>query len=176
MVKVKVKSLSPRLLATPWTAAHQAPLSMGFSRQEYWSGEPLPSPGTQFRWSQFCWQHPKHHSQEPVEHMPSFHKLYTIHFQSNRTPVQSSHSQRNQALLLSPWLHFFLFAVYVAPGVLTFLLFLNQPGWFLPHGLYTYSYLYLAFSSLRTLLYLIIQFSAQLSIGSLCLTYHLSTD
>ena len=30
---------------TPWTVAHQAPLSMGFSRQEYWSGLPLPSPG-----------------------------------------------------------------------------------------------------------------------------------
>ena len=39
--KVKVKSLSRvRLLATPWTAAHQAPPSMGFSRQEYWSGVP----------------------------------------------------------------------------------------------------------------------------------------
>ena len=33
-----------RLLATPWTAAYQAPLSMGFSRQEYWSGLPLPCP------------------------------------------------------------------------------------------------------------------------------------
>ena len=33
-----------RLLATPWTAAYQAPLPMGFSRQEYWSGVPLPSP------------------------------------------------------------------------------------------------------------------------------------
>ena len=43
--KVEVKSLSHvRLLATPWTAAHQAPPSMGFSRQEYWSGVPLPSP------------------------------------------------------------------------------------------------------------------------------------
>ena len=43
--KVKVKSLSRvRLLATPWTAAHPAPLSMGFSRQEYWSGVPWPSP------------------------------------------------------------------------------------------------------------------------------------
>ena len=43
--KVKVKSLSPvRLLATPWTAAYQAPPSMRFSRQEYWSGVPLPSP------------------------------------------------------------------------------------------------------------------------------------
>ena len=43
--KVKVKSLSrvwPS--ATPWTAAFQAPPSMGFSRQEYWSGVPLPSP------------------------------------------------------------------------------------------------------------------------------------
>ena len=41
----KVKSLSRvQLFATPWTAAHQAPPSMGFSRQEYWSGLPLPSP------------------------------------------------------------------------------------------------------------------------------------
>ena len=44
--KVKVKSLSRvRPSVTPWTAAFQAPLSMGFSRQEYWSGLPLPSPG-----------------------------------------------------------------------------------------------------------------------------------
>ena len=43
--KVKVKSLSlVRLLATPWTAAYQAPPSMGSSRQEYWSEMPLPSP------------------------------------------------------------------------------------------------------------------------------------
>ena len=43
--KVKVKSLSlVWLLATPWTVAHQASPSMGFSRQEYWSGVPLPSP------------------------------------------------------------------------------------------------------------------------------------
>ena len=41
--KIKVKSLShDRLLATPWTAAYQAPLPMGFSRQENWSGVPLP--------------------------------------------------------------------------------------------------------------------------------------
>ena len=45
-VKVKVKSLSRvRLIATPWTAAYQAPPSLGFSRQEYWSGLPCPSPG-----------------------------------------------------------------------------------------------------------------------------------
>ena len=43
--KVKVRPLSRvRFFATPWTAAHQAPLSMGFSSQEYWSGVPVPSP------------------------------------------------------------------------------------------------------------------------------------
>ena len=42
----KVKSLSHvRLFVTPWTAAYQAPLSMGFSRQEYWSRLPFSSPG-----------------------------------------------------------------------------------------------------------------------------------
>ena len=45
-VKVKVKSLSRvQLFATPWTVAYQAPPSMGFSKQEYWSGLPFPSPG-----------------------------------------------------------------------------------------------------------------------------------
>ena len=44
--KVKVKSLSHvQLFKTLWTVAHQAPLSMGFSRQENWSGLPYPSPG-----------------------------------------------------------------------------------------------------------------------------------
>ena len=65
--KVKVKSLSRVwLIATPWTAADPAPPSMGFSRQEYWSGVPLPSlqwsrsrcfPGILllFLWSNRCW-------------------------------------------------------------------------------------------------------------------------
>ena len=45
-VALKVKSLSHvQLFVTPWTVAYQAPLSMGFSRQEYWSGLPFPSPG-----------------------------------------------------------------------------------------------------------------------------------
>ena len=45
-IKVKVNSLSHvQLFATPWTVAYQAPPSMGFSRQEYWSGLPFPSPG-----------------------------------------------------------------------------------------------------------------------------------
>ena len=49
--KVRVKSLSHvQLLATPWTVAYQAPLPMGFSRQDYWSGVPLPSPITLFTW------------------------------------------------------------------------------------------------------------------------------
>ena len=48
--EVKVKSLSRvRLIATPWTAAHQAPPSMGFSRQEYWTGVPLPSLALAYR-------------------------------------------------------------------------------------------------------------------------------
>ena len=54
-MKVKVKLLSRvRLPVTPWTSAHQAPLSMVFSRQEYWSGMPLPSPGqyiTKQKWN-----------------------------------------------------------------------------------------------------------------------------
>ena len=54
--KVKVKSLSRVwLLATPWTAAHQAPPCMGFSRQEYWSGVPLPSPIPLAKYSQKLW-------------------------------------------------------------------------------------------------------------------------
>ena len=53
--KVKVKSLSRvRLPATPWTAAHQVPPSLGFSRQEHWSGVPFPSPmheSEKWKWS-----------------------------------------------------------------------------------------------------------------------------
>ena len=45
-LEVKVKSLSRvQLFVTPWTVTYQDPLSMGFSRQEYWSGLPFPSPG-----------------------------------------------------------------------------------------------------------------------------------
>ena len=49
--KVKVKSLSRVwLFETPWTAAYQAPLSMGFSRQEYWSRVPSPSPESMYNY------------------------------------------------------------------------------------------------------------------------------
>ena len=45
-VRVCAQSLScVQLFVTPWTVSHQAPLSMEFSRQEYWSGLPFPSPG-----------------------------------------------------------------------------------------------------------------------------------
>ena len=44
-----------RLCATPWTAAYQAPLSMGFARQEYWSGLPLPSPHSSIRAWKIPW-------------------------------------------------------------------------------------------------------------------------
>ena len=45
-MKVKVESLSHvQFFATPWAVAYQAPQSMEFSRQEYWSGLPFPSPG-----------------------------------------------------------------------------------------------------------------------------------
>ena len=59
--KVKVKSLSRvRLFSTPWSAAYQAPPSMGFSRQEYWSGVPLPSPGDShihlLKWRVLTWR------------------------------------------------------------------------------------------------------------------------
>ena len=52
--KVKVKSLSHIWLSTPWTAAHQALQSLGFSRQEHWSGLPFPSPiheSEKWKWS-----------------------------------------------------------------------------------------------------------------------------
>ena len=53
--KVKGKSLSRvRLFTTPWTAAYQAPPSLGFSRQEYWSGVPLPSPNFEGTGYQTC--------------------------------------------------------------------------------------------------------------------------
>ena len=62
--EVKVKSLSRvRLLVTPWTAAYQAPPSMGFSRQEYWSGVPSPSPSD--------WAHITYSLQN--SYSPSFH-------------------------------------------------------------------------------------------------------
>ena len=58
--KAKGRSLSHvRPSATSWTAAHQAPPSMGFSRQEYWSGVPSPSLSSDSSWLLLCWPHKK---------------------------------------------------------------------------------------------------------------------
>ena len=67
---MKVKSLSRvRLLVTPWTAAYQAPPSMGFSRQEYWSGVPLPSPDHAYRSHKFPSQRIRRkRPEQPEEH------------------------------------------------------------------------------------------------------------
>ena len=70
--KVKVKSLSRvQLLATPWTAAYQVPPSMGFSRQEYWSGVPLPSPDKNIR------NQRKH---DILTHTPSSNQCFFLFF------------------------------------------------------------------------------------------------
>ena len=72
--KVKVKSLCRVwLLATPWIAAYQAPPSMGFSKQEYWSGVPLPSPFHQlYRRFSFLslWPHGQQHTRFPCPSLP----------------------------------------------------------------------------------------------------------
>ena len=83
--KVKVKSLSHVwLVVTPWTAAHQAPPSMGFSRRESWSGVPLPSPSALARGfftpepfgklvSNYIWWQ----TRDSVKHVSSFRPLGT---------------------------------------------------------------------------------------------------
>ena len=71
--KVKAKSLSlVRLLATPWTAAHQAPPSMGFSRQEYWSGVPLPSPPSELSEAKFLSPPPNSKEGRDAPKRPSY--------------------------------------------------------------------------------------------------------
>ena len=90
--KVKVKSLSRvRLLATPWTAAYQAPPSVGFSRQEYWSGVPLPSPKSSL------W---------PLKMLPWFHlKIVFSHcFESCDNILNSSLFLVTHISNVCPWL------------------------------------------------------------------------
>ena len=77
---MKVKSQSEVVqsypnLSDPWTAAYQAPLSMGFSRQEYWSGVPLPSsvPKTILNLSA---PSPSPHTPAPTHHLPWVHFLH----------------------------------------------------------------------------------------------------
>ena len=64
-----MKSLScVRLLETPGTAAHQAPPFMGFSRQEYWSGVPLPSPDIKRMWQEYIEELYKKDFNDPDNH------------------------------------------------------------------------------------------------------------
>ena len=89
--KVKVKSLGRvQLLATPWAAAHQAPPSMGFSRQEYWSGVPLPSPShflhdshqfwlsssIEISWEELAFEHLERYSSPNEWYSTYRHSLY----------------------------------------------------------------------------------------------------
>ena len=91
--KVKVKSLSHvRLLATTWTAASQAPLSLGFSRQECWSGVPLPSPTPPPRVLQTS-LFPQPHVQPVFKSQPGllFKFLKSTNFSPFPSPAPSCH-------------------------------------------------------------------------------------
>ena len=77
------------LFATPWTTAHQAPLSMGFPRQEYWSGLPLPSPGDLSNPGLLHWQEaslPVSHQRSPI-HLVQLSSVQSLsHVQFFATP------------------------------------------------------------------------------------------
>ena len=94
--KVKVKSLSHvLLLATSWTAAYQAPPSMGFSRQEYWSGVPLPSPDLSIQFSSVAQLFPIlcNPMNRSMPGLPVHHQLpeFTQTHPSIRDAIQPSH-------------------------------------------------------------------------------------
>ena len=103
-MKVKVTSLSRvRLLATPWTAAYQAPPSMGFSRQEYWSGVPLPSPTIKILACAFI---PLDLPLPPQHHQRSnsfffFHFTRIIEYVSTDWDTDSGWSARRQWFILN---------------------------------------------------------------------------
>ena len=96
-----VQSLSRvQLLATPWTAAHQAPPSMGFSRQEYWSGVPLPSPKVYLESINFSPSLlPPLGFRPPLSPAPNY---ISCLFQFYFTQLILSHSQNN--IKLQKWL------------------------------------------------------------------------
>ena len=119
-VKMKGKSLCRvRLLATPWTAAHQAPLSMGFSRQEHWSGVPLPSPSAYLRLLIFL---PAVLIPSCASSSPAFLTMYSAYklnkqgdsIQPRRTPYPIGTSLLFQAQFLLIY-HFLLEYSSVAP-------------------------------------------------------------
>ena len=91
--KVKVKSLSHVwLLATPWTAAHQAPPSMGFSRQEYWSWVPSPSPAIYTAWFEFS---TKRHSPDTSDIVDILWNSLNIIYSIFRVRPKVEHLEKN---------------------------------------------------------------------------------
>jgi len=115
--KVKVKSLSRvQLLATQWTAAYQAPPSMGFSRREYWSGVPLPSARNHEKWGNinrhsFCLYIPHdvlgHQSTAESEYRPGQDKgadLTELRLEGFKSGYRKLGIRLGQYLQLLPWL------------------------------------------------------------------------
>ena len=115
--KVKVKLLSPVwLFATLWTVAHQAPPSMGFSRQKYWSGLPCPSPGdlpnprieprSPALWADALLSEPpgkrcsKSRSKMPAWLHPCRHRGSALDFFFYSTFLNRGHSWKNRCSLL----------------------------------------------------------------------------
>ena len=103
--KVKVKLLSHvRLCATPWNAAYQAPPSMGFFRQEYWSGVPLPSPKSVFRY-------------QIIKHLKRCILSYTLLLSSNVSLILCSYCYLKWQL--SPLI--IVMTVLVSPHIKTYI-------------------------------------------------------
>ena len=94
---MKVKSESEvaqscQLLATPWTAAYQAPLSMGLSRQEYWSGVPLPSPTTTLTERNMVESRKTAYAFTPSCHNLTSRKYLKVHWQKHKEDVCRGYS------------------------------------------------------------------------------------
>ena len=122
--KLKMKSLSHvRLLATPWTAAHQAPPSMGFSRQEYWRGVPLP-----ISWEATITRLHRFHQRNPKE---VFFFLYISTLQCWFNPIPLSYHAENTATFLGPE----NFAISESTSLLFSILFLEMQWNVLAHSI-----------------------------------------
>ena len=122
--KVRVKTLSRvRLWATPWTAAYQAPPSMGFSRQEYWIGVPLPSPISFHKWR--YWGFPVSTRSQPL-----FPSLRESAFSLNYKSSAPTHYSVFLLFFLVARTVYFGFEGYICPLVSCSVFYLSQLlGW-----------------------------------------------
>ena len=85
--KAKLKSFSrARLFVTPWTADHQAPPSMGFSRHYYWSGVPLPSPNILLDMYYYSFIYGDGVEKGPIQKVGAWQPWYVPHFQVGGHP------------------------------------------------------------------------------------------